>query len=256
MEALEKLLYEALNQLAFHMREEWGGGLFLRQTLPQVEIDSEEIAYYSEILQEAVKIESKFEITPEVTIDVGCRNWSYVSAYHTLFPHTKLLGVEVDGNRRFWNLFRRQDYAKSYLKALKHSETVNVLFQDFSKLTREQIVSSLLLDSHSTDGGIGTRDGLLFCFLFPFVSVRPCLKWGLPSHYSHYDKLISHAKELAREFNTPLKILSLHQGDWEAQIAFKIYTDLKIGPLRQTRIKSVPGSRYKPYDQYLITYCD
>jgi hypothetical protein len=132
-------------------------------------------------------------------IDVGCRNGSYLPELKRLFSQASVLGVELDAYRRYWNLFRRGDYARAYALSC-NSE---VLFGDFLKLSSEDLTPAL-------------KASVLITQFFPFVSENPCLKWGLPARYSDFDLQIEKMKSL-KDRASRIEVLTAHQGEWEAE---------------------------------------
>ncbi|MEW6058421.1 MAG: hypothetical protein AB1540_17610, partial [Bdellovibrionota bacterium] len=67
------------------------------------------------------------------------------------------------------------------------------------------------------------KSNVTFAFFYPFVSERPCLKWGLPAKFSQFERLVRHALTEAKKFRAKTQILSVHQGEWEAEIARSVY---------------------------------
>jgi len=170
-----------------------------------------EIIYYSKLLKSSQKYYHPGQI--KQVIDVGCRNWSYVDTFARSFPNANLVGIELDGLRRYWNLYRRIDYARAYAKELqKLGREAEAHLGDFLTLP-------LQLKPAPT----------LFSFLFPFVSDNPCLKWGVPKRYSNFSKMIERSLSLAEQWSLPnAYCLSVHQGEWEADIARAAYQKLGL----------------------------
>jgi hypothetical protein len=144
--------------------------------------------------------------------DIGCRNWSYVQALADFFPDAKLRGIEIDGWRRYWNLYRRIDLAKAYCHALQlQGREATASSMDFL-----HYLVPLPLDAQCDQSTV-------FTFFYPFVSENPCLKCGLPAQYADFSALIAHSKKLALSQLKSTLWVSSHQGEWEAEIARKIY---------------------------------
>jgi hypothetical protein len=162
-------------------------------------------------------------------VDVGCRNWSYVPALAHFFQNAQLTGIEVDGWRRYWNLYRRIDMARAYAYQLrKEGRQIQVLEKDFREVNAVSIPGKKITQS-------------VFCFFFPFLSENPCFKWGLPSRFVNFTDLLKHAQNLAESMNSKPRFISSHQGEWEAEEAQKIYSQLKI-PIQKKSV-SVEESR-------------
>ena len=152
-----------------------------------------------------------------LVVDVGCSNWSYVRALANSFPNAALLGVELDGGRRYWNLHRRIDYAQAYADEVrKEGRWVEVYWRDFLQLVTLTHVK------------IPAKSEVLFCFFFPFVSENPCLKWGLPRRYVNFEALLKKVHLLCESAALQSRILSVHQGEWEAHEAERSYSNLKL----------------------------
>jgi hypothetical protein len=217
------------DELAFAFRSRILGKLKFRSSLPKLpkiqecpDLQKEQF-YYSHIIKAAIPSEKAATIRH--VIDIGCRNWTYASSLAASFPNAALTGIELDGFRRYWNLYRRIDYAYAHANALKDTgKKVEVLHADFHNLSFE--LSTM-------------AKPLLWCFLFPFVSQRPCKKWGLPSRFADFSSLLEHSIDLStgnaslhpshsEHSQTAGKILwlSVHQGEWEAEIARSIYQRL------------------------------
>lgn len=177
-----------------------------------------ESRFYGLLLREGMKTKSLPEITR--VVDVGCRNWSYADALADFFPNARLLGVEVDGNRRYWNLRRRRDAADVHARALAAQGTeARCIFGDFRKLATTELADAV-------------PGPVAFTFFYPFVSARPCLKWGLPLEYADFGSLLEHAGKLCRAKGRGGVLLSCHQGEWEAALAEEAYSKAGLKPLR------------------------
>lgn len=210
-------LNELSNTASFRIRKGKFGEIQFREGLPKAvedNVNKKECSFYQLLLSKG--LESSLQA--DVIIDVGCRNWSYVKGLWQAYPTAELLGVEVDGNRRYLNLYRRKDLALSYTKALKDfvsnqgrfvEPKVECVFKDFRDVFFEPFLEKRVV----------------VCFFFPFVSKRPCLKWGLPVSFAKFDELVAHCLKLPK-----LTILSAHQGDWEYECAEKVYQKFGFKP--------------------------
>jgi hypothetical protein len=206
-----------LRSIQFSLRQKAWGRLKLRRRLPEARSEASELELYLHFTQLARSC-TPTSATSDV-IDVGCRNWSYVGALRQAFPNARLLGIELDGYRRYFNLFRRIDFARAFAK---HADA-QVFHADFLSLSK---------------GSLNLGPSPLFVFFFPFVSDHPCLKWGLPTQYVDFLECLRHARALAAE--GPFAILSVHQGEWEGELAAKIYssfmTEMRAKPLQQSTL--------------------
>jgi hypothetical protein len=187
--------------LQFKLRQNYLGKLQFRKNyrLTSTSTDSIREYFYYSLLLKTLGAPERFQ----QVIDIGCRNWSYVKVLAETFPNAKLIGIELDGLRRYWNLYRRIDVAQAHAMQIRDSgRMIEAFYGDFRQI---QI-------SH-------TPNPILFCFLFPFVSDYPCQKWGLPRHYADFRALIRHSQTLGHNNSW----FSIHQGEWEAEEARKNY---------------------------------
>ncbi len=153
-----------LAHLGFLVRRHLTGRLVLRRGLPVVrpgEARAAEVALYT--MFSTLLFAAKERRRVRQIIDVGCRNWSYVAALAQAFPAAELVGVEVDGHRRFTDLYRRVDHARAHAAAC--GRPAHVLHGDF----RLQPAPA------------ATSPGpVLFTFFFPFLSAEPARSWCMP----------------------------------------------------------------------------
>lgn len=192
--------------LSFYLRNRFWGKMKLRRYLPTPPPSrhvSNEQQFYENILVRSLRKETRESI--DLACDVGCRNWSYLPALAAGLPRAAFLGFEVDGGRRYWNLHRRIEAAQAYAATqVFDGRVARAVHVDFTEFEWER-----LDDDTQT----------LYTFFFPFVSERPCVKWGLPRKYADFGRLLERA--FANE--PTARILSCHQGEWEAEIAEKAY---------------------------------
>lgn len=201
-------LEENCNRVFFGLRNRYWGRWKLRPGLPDVERSSGETEFYKMVLRSSVTEQC---VASDACVDIGCRNWSYAPALAEVFAGAELIGVELDGGRRYFNLHRRIDAAHASAHALAkagiqaralHANFLNLAGNDFSGAQHQ-----------------------VFCFFFPFVSERPCRKWGIPACYSDFPAQLAHAKKLGAS-----EIVSCHQGEWEAEIAREAYASAGFHP--------------------------
>jgi hypothetical protein len=201
-----QMIEDQLRGVQFFLREHLWGRFSFHRALPSVADASPDTPNqapehrFYELLIRKVFNESEC-LSFEKVIDVGCRNGSYLPALRRLFPRARLLGVELDGLRRYWNLYRRADYTRAYAQACG----ADVLFGDFRNLSDKSLSLPL-------------QGKVLITLFYPFVSEQPCLKWGLPVEFSDCGKLLAEIKNRrAQNPNLDFEILSAHQGEWEAE---------------------------------------
>jgi hypothetical protein len=232
-----------LNQIEFALRKNLLGRIRLRPDSPQVIISEgvqNEHRYYHLLLSRVFQNDSSEKITH--LIDIGCRNWSYAKSLADFFPQASLIGIEVDGGRRYWNLHRRIDFAQAYVDHLvslgREAKVWQGDFLDFS----------LNLKSNHLN-----NTQILFTCFYPFLSENPCLKWGLPLKYVHFENLILHGYHLSKKYHLKSAWLSCHQGEWEADEARCIYQKLGF-LLKEIRVNSEEFSGFWPssFDTYVF----
>jgi len=222
---------DTLNQLQFSLRNRTYGQLKLRSGLPATQPAGTEREFYRLVLSRAMGMTQDSQV--QEVWDIGCRNWSYAQALAEFFPGASLVGVEIDGGRRYWNLYRRIDQAESYARELRdQGRQASVIYADFQKVHEHR-----------------QADDVLFCFFYPFVSENPCLSWGLPVEYSDFTSLIMHARKLADGAH----ILSCHQGEWEAELARESYRKAGVSVSEQVlHASEFAGLWPSPYDAHLF----
>lgn len=202
------LAEELLNRASFGLRNRYWGRWKIRSGYPEKPESEKEIAFYRLILKTA---DIQARGASAACIDVGCRNWSYAPVLAEVFAGAELVGIELDGGRRYFNLHRRIDAAHASAHALaKAGIQARALHANFLNLSGNDLS--------------GARHPV-FCFFFPFVSERPCRKWGLPASYSDFSVQLAHARNLGAA-----EIVSCHQGEWEAEIAREAYASAGFHP--------------------------
>lgn len=219
-------IHNLLNEIRFTLRTQVWGKVRFRHGLPEVIPTRPEIKkecdFYSLVLSRGFSPADAQKMG--LVVDVGCRNWSYVGALSRFFPNADLLGVELDGLKRYRNLFRRIDYAEAFaekgldVRNARPGREIRVVALDFLEIRELR-----QKESRELSGG-----GPLFCFFFPFVSEDPCLAWGLPKQYGNFGELLDHAVDSSLELCREPLFLSLHQGPWEAEIARGLYLERGI----------------------------
>jgi hypothetical protein len=237
-------LESSFHELNLKLRKKiWGRILFRSPVLHVGDLKKNpgEFEFYKLLLSKSALVKKSGYVGPDYVWDVGCRNWSYVHALASVFPSSRLVGVEVDGERRYWNLYRRVDVAEAYTRdCAKNGRQVVYLNDDFMNVD----VETLLDEGKSS----------LFCFFFPFVSERPCVKWGLPSRFANFGVLMQKALQASVHKQSAFSVMSAHQGEWEAEIARAAYNRLHIA-FEETVVKPQEFAGMWPshYDVYLFS---
>jgi hypothetical protein len=224
----------------FFLREHLFGKVVLRRGLPYVPAPTEvtpEHRFYRLLIENSLTPEERSR--QNLVIDVGCRNGSYLAALAQAFSRADTVGVELDGNRRYWDLYRRADYARAFCASLEtHLQTEKRVGQENSGTPERRQVKVVFGDVRKLSGselGLPDTGSVLFTLFYPFVSEHPCLKWGLPVQYASFKLILQHLRELQQARpQLQLGLLSAHQGEWEAEEARKSFNALSIIPSRET----------------------
>ncbi|MGZ3708857.1 MAG: hypothetical protein ACXWPM_08760, partial [Bdellovibrionota bacterium] len=111
--------------------------------------------------------------------------------------------VELDGARRYWNLYRRIDQARAQASAVAPADALHA---DFRAVDLPKDLSASALTS-----------------FYPFVSEYPALAWGVPPELSDF-------REILMKIRTARLILTVHQGEWEAELARAAYRRSGLSP--------------------------
>ena len=202
-----------LRDICFYLRNKVFGKIPLRPLpyIPRPGAHVQEVAFYQRVLTSSLGEAERRRIC--LLVDVGCRNWSYLDALFAAFPNVALAtGIEVDPGRRMTDLYRRGDLAQGFaLAASKRGQFARVLLRDFMEVPF-----------------FPTPD-TAYLFLYPFVSARPCRAWGLPSRFADFSGYLTRVSQILSPTSF---VLSVHQGQWEVEVALKAYADsgLKITP--------------------------
>ena len=247
----------SLNALQFRVRERWLGKWTIRKGLPPG-VDSEAVLrerqYYRLLLSRTFSEVEAQKV--RVVVDVGCRNGAYLAALAEFFPHSKLIGVELDWARRYWNFFRRIDFAEAYARVLRdQGRDVQVFGKDFLDLSLDL---SLELPGTPEKTENLEAESLVFSFFFPFVSENPCLKWGLPTRFVNFGDLLRHVQVLSAPFLSKKEgrsffCLSAHQGEWEEEEALLAYQQAQMDVARfRVSPQEFSGLWPSPYETRLI----
>jgi len=212
-------------EFQFSLRNRLLGRFRLRRGLPRIEIsESPEHRFYELILARAF---TRAELeSVDTVLDVGSRNGSYLPALARSCPRARIIGVELDGGRRYWNGFRRADFGEAYAKVLREEgRDAEYHWADF----RELSANTLKLPA---------QGAVVASLFYPFVSVDPCISWGLPAQYADFNLVLQSLRTLAGAIpEASFQILSIHQGEWERNQARSIYesADLECFEVRVNR---------------------
>ena len=200
----------------FRLRSQIWGRWKLRRGLPPAS-SRKFLEFYHLVIEK--NLSADFRANLNELWDVGCANWSYASVLADFFPAARICGFEVDGGRRYWNLFRRADAAEGEACSLRESgRDARFIEGDFR---------SCFASGSEAHSRLGKR--ALVSFFFPFVSADPCRAWGLPSEYADFQACLKQAQNYTKflDFDTA-DFLSCHQGSWEAELARKAYAEAEI----------------------------
>lgn len=108
-------------------------------------------------------------------LDIGSKNWFYVSGEFSFFKYKGILkevfldGIEIDAFRVYSDLHTRYDYAQFYMKNLENTRYIT---KDF------------LEHNEKYD---------YITWFFPFVTKIPHQKWGLPLSKFKPPEMLNHA---------------------------------------------------------------
>lgn len=226
------LVRSAAAWAAFCARDKIFGRYRLRWDSPSPELNSsaeKALTLHREILRLAFSEAAAREV--DCVVDVGSCDWYYARVLFEHFSEARVLGIEVDGSRRYLNLHRRKDLGVARARALSRSgRSVEYRHGDFRTLVQ---------------GDLGGARKILFTFFFPFVSDDPCLAWGLPPHaFANFDALVFHASRLAR--GREAWVLSAHQGAWESELAQKSLRASGVHAWQKTVLPKEEISAYWP----------
>jgi hypothetical protein len=198
-------------EIQFGLRDKYLGRARIRWDAPNVTVSAApEHAFYELALRRAFSADELR--SADLIVDVGSSNGSYLQALAHACPRARIVGVEVDGGRRYWNGFRRVDMGNAYAKGLRdQGRDVEYLWGDFRDLSANTL-------------NIPTQGTVLSTFFYPFVSTDPCISWGLPARYANFNSLLHAWLRLARVApETQFYVMSIHQGEWERDLARSTY---------------------------------
>ena len=226
---------------SFELRNRFLGKVHLRAGLPYVSLDETPEHRFYELILARVFTREEIE-SVDAVLDVGSRNGSYLPALARSCPHAQIIGVELDGGRRYWNGFRRADFGEAYAKALREQgREAEYFWDDIRKLS----ASTLKLRP---------QGAVLVSLFYPFVSVDPCISWGLPAQYADFNSVLQSLQTLTREIpETSFQALSIHQGEWERDQARSVYESAGLD-CREVRVNRPEFASIWPseHDAFLI----
>lgn len=154
-------------------------------------------------------------------IDIGSKSFAYAAALSDFLLSREgggeLIGLEADGGRRFWNLYRRRDLAR-YYAALSNHEFPNLRcrYEEANWLERKP-----------------DRFDVISCF-FPFLFEDLSNAWGLPPRYfdprNFYQKIFAEAES----------VVFFHQGKEELESSLQLAKSLHRSPVWSGTFKDNP----------------
>ncbi|MBN1264194.1 MAG: hypothetical protein JXA25_01785 [Anaerolineales bacterium] len=139
----------------------------------------QESIYYLHLLETALEVVPVN--LPEVisAVDIGVSHWFYIQALYALLAwwkapeprHVKLDGYEIDAFRLYADLYSRLDHAQAHIDGLPG------------------------VTYHPDAFSPNTASCHLALMLFPFVTRKEHLKWGLPARFYNPQQLLLDAYE-------------------------------------------------------------
>lgn len=148
-------------------------------------------------------------------LDIGSKNWFYVKGEYFFFKKNceklNIIGIEIDANRLYSNLYNREEVANFYIKNLDGAKYIH---GDFLKHNQKY-------------------DFIIW--VLPFVVKEPLLKWGLPVNYFKPEEMLLHAYDLLNENGC---IFIINQGEVEYNIQKKLCEKLNISYVDIGEVKS------------------
>jgi SAM-dependent methyltransferase len=147
---------------------------------------------YLDILDRAWQGAGLTQPTGADLCDVGCANFWYASALHAFFRPASLLGVDVEGYRRYRDGHTRIDYAQGYVARLPNA---NFLISDYLRCEMPADVISAW---------------------FPFVTPQALLAWRLPLSLLQPEGLF---RQIRRNLRVGGQFVMVNHGAAEAAVA-------------------------------------
>jgi len=148
-------------------------------------------------------------------LDIGCKNWFYAKGeYFFLKKYCKnlnLIGIELDANRLYSNLYTRKEVAKYHTKGLDECEYIHADFLEHNEKYNYII------------------------WILPFVVDYPLLKWGLPEKYFQPMNMLKHAYDSLEQDG---KFFIINQGEQEHEAQKELCNSLKINYQQLGKIKN------------------
>lgn len=168
--------------------------------------------YILDLFERYLKVDFKDELN---VLEIGCKNWFLAKAQYFFFKkyckNLKLIGIELDTNRLYTNLYSRAEVAKFYSQDLKDAKYIS---GDFLK--------------HE-----GKYDFMIW--VLPFVFEEPLLGWGLPLKYFKPEQMLKKAYE---SLNSSGKMFIINQGRNEYEEQKNLCNALNINYEELDEVKS------------------
>lgn len=124
--------------------------------------------------------------------EVGCANFRTVAALHAFFRPRELVGIEIEGWRRYATLRSRHDHATAYAAQVPGARFAVADYADFG------------------------QPADVICAFFPFVTPAPVLAWRLPLSVLQPARLFG---RIAANLRPGGVFVMANQGEDEAAVA-------------------------------------
>lgn len=163
-------------------------------------------------------------IYPHPALDVGCKNGCYLPGLQAWSPGA-WHGVELDAQRRYWNMTTRYAQGQRIASALPNCR---------------YIAANLLQ--------LSDRYGFITWFL-PFLHHAPLHAWGLPQRFLMPEQLLEHAWSLLKVGGG---MLLVNQGEAEAERQARLFASLGISAQSLGRLHSLLSPFKQPRFGWLV----
>ncbi|NNM62680.1 MAG: hypothetical protein HKM03_10965 [Steroidobacteraceae bacterium] len=150
---------------------------------------------YLDVLDRAFAQAGRSPPTGGALCDIGCANFWYVRALHAFFRPSSLIGVEVEGYRRYRDGHTRFDYAAGYIEGLPNTRFEVADFRDFGEPA--DVITAW----------------------FPFVTSTAILAWRLPLSMLRPQALFGRVK---RNLRADGWFVMINHGQQEASTAAEL----------------------------------
>jgi SAM-dependent methyltransferase len=172
---------------------------------------------YLEILDDAWAHSELGRGQIEVLCDIGCASFWYAAALDAFFHPKSLVGVEVEGYRRFKDGRTRIDYARGYTESLPNARFVIADYLSFDQ--RADLITAW----------------------FPFVTPAAILAWRLPLSLLCPERLF---ERIARNLRDGGLFVMINHGAAEADAAARLCDAANLSAISRRAATGVL-SRYR-----------